>query len=914
MRNAYSLVFLLMAVTLAVCAGLAWRSRKAIGKPVAAVVASLIPPVIGNMIIISSGDRAISTLGCYVYFIGMDIVMLALTHFTLEYCGLTRLKTHYLNVVRAVMAVDSVQLLLNPLLGHAFGTEAITVDGFPYYRLIPYMGQAFHRIVDYAVIATVMLIFLYKLIRTPRIYAERYGIILIAMVAGLVWESYYIFSRTPIDRSMAGFVIFGLLAFYFSIYYRPVRLLDRMLANIASGMSEAMFFMDAGGHCVWANQPGCALMDIRDADFDPAVAHLQDRFDINLAGQDEWTVQRETVTDGALCHYVLQKRTVEDDAGRIVGAFLSVRDDTREHQELQHEKYNASHDRLTGLYNREYLYERARKMIDSHPDARCLIAFIDVKDFKLVNDIFGTEFGDYALRVIGKWIADIMPEDSVYGRLGGDTFGACLSEAAFDSEAIEASLSRFVVKKGAMEHNILIHVGVFAVTEPELDVSVMFDRAHLALSTIEREYQTHIAWYDENIRKRILWRQYISSELHDALEQGQIQPYFQPIVDGTGHTVGAEALVRWQHPVEGFLSPAAFIPVFEENGMIARIDRYMWRRACEILAEWERRGLDQFISINISPKDFYFMDVAAEIRSAVNDYGVSPDRLRLEITETVMITDMENRMRILQSLREEGFHIEMDDFGSGYSSLNLLKDMPVDVMKIDMAFLSRSRHELKAERILNNMVRMSEDIGIYSLVEGVETRDQYRMLSEMGCRLFQGYYFARPMPLKEFELKWLSDANLRARQDLARAGVNLNANPSALNSLNVTALATILLNMPALIYSKDVKTGRYLACNQMFAEYAHRQSPADVMGLTDRELYSESVAEGFMERDRITLSMNEPNVFYEDVPNAEGEVRRMRTTKLKFINVQGQECIMGMSVDVAPADQNETGECEAGEG
>ena len=186
MRQTFSLVFLLMAIALAMCAYLALRSRKAIGKHVAQTVAALIPPVIGNMIIISSGTKASSTLGCYIYFLGMDLVMLALTGFTLEYCHLPNLKAKYLTTVRALLAVDAVQLLLNPLFGHAFDTEAIPVDGFAYYRLVPRLGQTFHRVVDYGILATVIVIFIYKLIRTPRIYAERYGIILTAILVGLL--------------------------------------------------------------------------------------------------------------------------------------------------------------------------------------------------------------------------------------------------------------------------------------------------------------------------------------------------------------------------------------------------------------------------------------------------------------------------------------------------------------------------------------------------------------------------------------------------------------------------------------------------------------------------------------------------------------------------------------------------------
>ena len=285
----------------------------------------------------------------------------------------------------------------------------------------------------------------------------------------------------------------------------------------------------------------------------------------------------------------------------------------------------------------------------------------------------------------------------------------------------------------------------------------MFDRALLAMTTIQDEYQRHIAYYDEKIRKEVLWAQKISAQLKDAIANRDVIPYLQPIVDGTGKIVGAEALARWIHAEEGFLSPASFIPVFEKNGMITEIDKHMWRCACEILAGWEKEEKDLFISVNISPKDFYFMDVTAEIQNLVKEYGVSPSKLRIEITETVMMTDVENRMKMIDELRRAGFIVEMDDFGSGYSSLNLLKDMPVDVLKIDMKFLTKTTDDMQAKTILQNIINLSENLGIFSLTEGVETKPQLEMLSEMGCKLFQGYYFAKPMPLAEFEEFWKSN-------------------------------------------------------------------------------------------------------------------------------------------------------------
>jgi len=629
----------------------------------------------------------------------------------------------------------------------------VEVEGQPYYRLVPYLGQTFHRIVDYGILAVVIIIFIYKIIRSPRIYSEKYTVIFITLIVAAAWQTLYIFSRAPIDRSMIGFGAFGVAISYFSLHYRPMRLLDRMLAGIASQMDEAMFFFDASDKCIWANARALEFSELGESELEKVPLFLEWKFeDIKIFREEDWSCPYELGSGTEKRYLNLEKSTVKDEKGKVTGSLLSVRDNTEEQMNLQRELYNASHDRLTGLYTREYLYEKIRKKLASDPDTDYLVVFVDVKNFKIVNDIFGTDFGDFALICIAGKLRDYSTENHVYGRLAGDTFGVCMPADEFDHDMLEKMLSDFTVNDGTAEYHILIHLGVYQVTDKTAEVSVMFDRAHLSLSKIRDEFKKHIAYYDEELRKKILWDQHISSQLHEALAQRQICPYLQPIVDGTGKPVGAEALVRWIHPDDGFLSPGAFIPVFEKNGMIVEVDKYMWRCACEILADWKKKKReDIFISVNISPKDFYFMDVVAEIKHLTEEYGIEPRSLRIEITETVMMNDGEDRMKVLNEFRELGFIVEMDDFGSGYSSLNMLKDMPVDVLKIDMKFLSRSGNPDRAKLIVQNIIGLSKDLGIASLTEGVETAEQYNVLHAMGCIMFQGYHFSKPVPVPDFE-------------------------------------------------------------------------------------------------------------------------------------------------------------------
>ena len=748
MRYVMAAIIALLVIALAVCAHFARKSRKTTAPRVAALIDALLLPVIGNLVIILSCNRILSTLGSLIYFIGMNAVVYALLAFTFDYCRFPKPKTGIKRIVLGLLIFDAVQLLCNPFFHHAFDLTAVEVSGADYYKLIPYLGQSFHRALCYGVFMASVAIFFWKMVTAPRLYFERYAVIVFSMISIGLWETFYIFSSSPIDQSMVGFGFFGLLVYYFAIYYRPVRLLDKMLARVASQMFQGVFFFDAVGRCVWVNKVGCETFHIDRDNYEPAAAKLADMFG-ELRGE-EWVRHDVIQVDGEKKYYLLEKHSIEDSRGKTAGSFLSIFDETERQKALEKDRYNATHDALTGLYSREYLYERTREAIDGSPDKTFMICFVDIADFKLVNDIFGREFGDYALRCTADSFRSSMRPGSLYGRLSGDTFGMCIPKELFDAEIAEKALENFIVRQEDKEYHLIMHQGVYEASERDLDVSVMFDRAHMALDSIKDDFNSHLAYYDDAMRKEVLWNQRMVEELPAAIKKRQICPYLQMIVDSEGHIVGAEALVRWLHPTEGFLAPYRFVPTLEKNGMIAQVDKYMWRCACEILSRWRDNNL--FISVNVSPKDFYFMDVVKELSSLVEEFRVDPARLRVEITETVVMTDEAKRISILKELRAAGFIVEMDDFGSGYSSLNMLKDMPVDVVKIDMAFLRKTEDDARALIILNSIMQMTSNLSLASITEGVETGEQYRRLKNMGCGMFQGYYFAKPMPVEAFEV------------------------------------------------------------------------------------------------------------------------------------------------------------------
>lgn len=746
-QERYFLLYICLIMIQLFCCIKAYKSDKPIGKYTSFVNASIILPIVGNIIIIMSENKHISYLGYLLYYIGMTFVMLSLVVFTNVYCkGVDEYsknkhsKPYFLYVL---VIIDIIQLLLGDMFHHIVSLEPTMLDGKILYSDVPKVGLTFHRIADYFILVCIVLIYFISIYKTSKLYREKYVLLLIILVASAVAQFIYIQNREIIDHAIIFHAILGGVIFYLSIIHRPLRLLDAMLSNIISDMNDAVYVFDNTHRCVWVNEQGMNLLELKDSSLKEVKDTLFEKFKNITNKGDSWTENRVVGKK----YYILEKKSVKAERGKLAGSMLIIKDDTKRHLAVEREVYDSRHDSLTGIYNMKYLYSRISNQL-AYTDEEYVLLYLNIKSFKLINENFGKAYGDVVLIELANWIRNNV-SDGLYGRLVSDTFGICILKKDFDEDFYIRELSDFVVILKNVELRINIHIGVYEVLNRSMDVSVMFDRAHLAISNVEEKYKTVVKYYDEKIRNEMLEEQRLVSDFPVAIKYDHIIPYLQPIVDEKGKVVGAEVLARWNHSEMGFLPPYKFIPLFEKNGLITQLDMHIWEQACKILNEWKKLNLDLFISINISPKDFYFTDVVSVIVKLIKKYDIEPRKLRIEITETAMMSNPEERIDILNKFRDAGFIVEMDDFGSGYSSLNTLKDMPVDLLKIDMKFLSKDNDE-RANIIIKNIINLTNDLDIVSLTEGVETKEQFEGLLAMGCELFQGYYFSKPMPVEEF--------------------------------------------------------------------------------------------------------------------------------------------------------------------
>ncbi len=443
------------------------------------------------------------------------------------------------------------------------------------------------------------------------------------------------------------------------------------------------------------------------------------------------------------------------DVIRLLAALGSYLGTTRENAAVYAKlEYRLNYDSLTKAYNRYGFYKNAQKLIKEHTDTEYCLILSDIKSFKLINEIYGENIADKILIDEVNIIRQKMKGNSVLGRLNGDIIAMVIPKEYLSEKEFSDMIKLLSDRYSNKNFRLHIYLGVYYIKDVNETIRQMVDKVSLVIMKSKGNMSNYILYYDENSYRNDIFKQQLIGEFETALNENQFCMYLQPQTDKDGNMLGAEALIRWNHPNMGLIMPGAFIECFEDAGLIYRLDNYIWEEAAKQLKIWKDSGYNYYISVNISAKDFYHIDVYQTFKNLVSKYGIDTDKLHIEITETALSEDKQAAHKTIERLHNEGFIIEIDDFGSGYSSFNFLKDVCADVIKIDRVFLKKSSHEERGEQILRSIISLSHDIGMDVITEGVENVDQLSMLAKMNCDWFQGYYFSKPIAVGDFEEKY----------------------------------------------------------------------------------------------------------------------------------------------------------------
>lgn len=756
LKYGYAAILIIMAGVMIVTHKTACRdSSSSLIKIIKSLLIAAVSTTVIYAAAITVNSEHAASLLYGMYFSSMDFLLVLTYLYVRRYSEIKKRYKPARIVLYSIAAADTVLMILNVFLKNVFVCH-LSADGRTYEIYDISFIYIIHRLYIIVLVSMSLTLLLYKFFTSPKMYRKKYAVLFVILSVVVALDIVSVILRCSVDLAIAAFGILGFAAYYFSFIYIPHDLVERLLSAAVKSMNDGIVCFDSGGKCIFAND---SVMS--EVETEKLTVVMNALFKYQTENNTEKSQEYSWKILHGEKHIDISYKSLSDSKGVYLGCFFVFHDETEEILKYNQERYQLTHDKLTDLYNREYFYEKVRELLDESGDKEYLILCCDIKDFKLVNDVFGVEKGDELLRNIAEKlrVLDNIPDTAIYGRMSGDRFAVCISSDSFR----EFKWVEEVHKLGELSENkayhVYIHLGVFPVSDKSLEVSVMCDRAFMAINSIKDSYSETISYYDEKLRDARIHEKKLTGEFNDAIRNGQFKMFLQPQINADGVMTGAEALVRWFHPEQGIIPPLDFIGVFEKSGLIGTLDHHIWECACELLKKWKDEGRQGYhISVNISPKDFYFMDIYEIFTGLIEKYDITPADLKLEITETAIITDAKNHLALVDRLRAFGFQVEIDDFGSGYSSLSMLKEINADIVKVDMGFLEKVNNENleKSRAILSAIISLSKNLGMGVVTEGVETREQVDFLIGEGCDVFQGYYFDRPMSVEDFESKYFS--------------------------------------------------------------------------------------------------------------------------------------------------------------
>ena len=483
--------------------------------------------------------------------------------------------------------------------------------------------------------------------------------------------------------------------------------------------------------------------------------------------------------DGTLFWNELFISPVRDENGSVTTHFVSILNDVSERISYEQQlEFHANHDALTGLANRNLLNDRITQALAQARVDNLLagVLLLDLDRFKLVNDGFGHSPANELLKSVAQRLTQSVRDTDTVARLGGDEFVVVISrlQSADDLSLIASKILRALSQPFIMEgKEIFVTASIGAALYPRDGDhgEILLRNADVAMYRVKEHGRNNYRFYTPEMTHMAIDRLDMEGNLRRALERDELLVYYQPLVDiQSGHIVGAEALVRWQHPRIGMIQPGEFIPLAEDTGLIIPLGQIVLRQVCADIKTWQANGLPSIkISLNLSAREFRQEDLTASIRKVLDETQVDGHQLTFELTESMVMHDVENTLETLLELKQLGAKVSLDDFGTGYSSLSYLKRFPIDTLKIDRSFVRDIHLDGDDAAIAHAVIAMAHKLGINVIAEGVECRAQLELLREFACNQLQGYYFSRPIPFDEFTLMLRQNRSLADLADLANS-------------------------------------------------------------------------------------------------------------------------------------------------
>lgn len=706
-----------------------------------------------------------------IYYICTDWLTFTLFVFFSDNIDAVKNREKIAKVFFILAVLDSVNLIVNTFTRHSFDLiRSVTSGGMKFWGLDFTPFHYIHLGLCYVMAVFAFVVLILNIRAAPRFYRRKYVSYLVAYLVVLVCNFHSYSMNLPIDYSVLLYGVFATFLAIYSTWTFPTYLVTSVMERLSESVADAIVHFDYEGNVIYQNDSARQLFNPKTGTFKISPAELKERFldkadektlkweneaaifsvDLNLKNErNEVLVHPEEVKHFRVAY---QELKVENDE---IGSYIKISDKTEEKLRYQKERYTATHDGLTKLLNRAGFFEEVERQLRLGTFKNPLMICTNIRDFKIVNDIFGETVGDEILLRHAKVLKEKAQENDINGRLGDDKFAVFMEKDHFDSDVFTQIFKDLGTIPESSSYRMFIAAGIYEVRDLSEKAQVMYDKAKVAMDTIKEDYLTTLAFYDSTLMDKLLAEKNIINNFENAILTNQFEMYLQPIFDKNGKVISAEALARWNSPEVGMIYPKDFIEILSNTGLVYKLDKIIAEKAFQKFSEWKKKGYKiQSISMNAASKDEYYFDTISFLNSLAEKYGISPESVSIEVREDALINDYENEAHYFERLKAAGFKVTIDDFGSGFSSLNMLKDFSVDAVKISADFFS-GKFSTRAEIILGSMLEMVKELNIEAAALGIENEDQKTLLSNLGCSVFQGFLFSKPLPADEFEENFL---------------------------------------------------------------------------------------------------------------------------------------------------------------
>ena len=648
--------------------------------------------------------------------------------------------------------IDSVLLLANARVNVFFDLVPAYTKARFFYWGIEYTSKfEFHKLVCAILSFSSLALLISSIVKAPSYNKIKYVTILTS--ESLVLIANYIFNslNLPLNISLLMLVASSIFIANYVNKDFSAPVLIGPLSAITESINDIIFCYDSSENLIYANSTAKNVFKKSNDNLENFAKEFRQNFLKNRP--TELSLKLE---NGEERYYITEYKDFFISNSNI-GSYLRLQDKTKETLESRRKNYIATHDLLTGLFNRSGFFKKMQEALYQNTFKNPILICTNIKDFKLINTIYSEQVGDSVLQNQTE-VMKRLPghRKSIIGRIADDKFAILMEKQDFDKDIFEEVFNEVSCIIEKTLYNIQIVAGIYEIYDKKDTIQSIYDKAKISLDAIKDSDNQIFSFYNPSMMEKMLKEKDIVNDFEKSLNEKQFSIQLQPVIDNDGNVLGAESVVRWNNPKYENLTPSSFLDVLERTSLIYKLDVYVWELVAKKLHEWKKRGFsDRFISVNVSSKDKFFIDIIKTFSELIKKYDISPQNFKVEIRETAMLENPEKTIEIFSQLKKLGIKVYIDNFGTGFSSLNVLKDFIADGIKMDTSFLSESKVSGQNKIILQTMISMSSNLGMEFIAKGVESENQMLALSKMDCKLFQGFYFSKPLPVKTYEAKYL---------------------------------------------------------------------------------------------------------------------------------------------------------------